>query len=207
MVDWNDITIVIPTRLGPRERAFHELLTALRGRCHGAQCVVSISTGDSRTDAVRSFETARAVGRPWVLHVEDDAWPSDAITEAVPRHLADATGARSFFSRFRAHDAPGLHRVSTLTYAVAVAVRSEVLDGFAAWALSWYADHPEHYHATDVLLGDWLRVQRVPLAVVSPSLFEHRLGPSTFPGRGRDRRSRTYAQTHGEAPPMPTGMP
>lgn len=192
---------VIPTLGGPRAT----MVATLVSRCYalGLESIVSRGSGDSRADTGLAIDRALARDRPWVLYLEDDAWPCDALPAALARTCAEDTlDALQLFSRRRAHDAPGLHRArrAVVTSAVAVLLRASVLRGLSAWAPSWYARHPEHTHAADLLLQAWLREQRARSAVLSPSHVQHRCGRSTFAGRARDRQSRTYRAAFGEIP-------
>lgn len=178
-----------------------------------------------RADAVGAYtlacHLAAVRGAVWALYVEDDVWPGPDFP-LIPRLIAEADrrlgpdlAVVAFFSRRTAHDAPGLHRFTAadLPNTVCNAIRVSALadwrsapDGrtsrFQAFATEWYAA-TGHVHASDLLLAAWLsRANASPWfgAAWSPSVVQHRVGPSTFSHRPDTRISETYRRRYGEAP-------
>jgi hypothetical protein len=210
---WNDVIIAIPT-MPERRWMLSQLLAFIGPGCSGAEIVVREHEGGAspREDLPRLMDLAVVKTRRWILVLEDDVWPASSFgtmaLEAIEE--ADRRGARAItlFSRAK-EDVAMLNRKerfrqqapSAFCMMQAVAVLCEAMQGFAAWAPSWYERHPEHCHAADLLLGAWLSRQKAKMLVHVPSLVQHRSGPSTLPGgRAKVRQSDTYTMAFGNVP-------
>jgi hypothetical protein len=219
-VSWHDVTIAIPT-MPQRVDLLVELVEELRRHCEGAAFVLRehVEGDPPSVDFPAVINEALKTDRPWVLQVEDDAWPCPAFGYLAAQYLATAEAygiqAVQFFSRHKQD--LGLYRSGVhgswrkqppaqLCMIQAVAVRSYALSGFPEWAPQWYAEHPQHVHAADTLLGAWLSRKKARVMVTVPSLVQHRAVPSTLPHRGGARQSETYRLAFGE-PPAPAVMP
>lgn len=197
-MSWSDVAIAVPT-MPQRATMLAELTRRLAAECPGAAIVVHRHTS-SRADLPETIDLALAIGRPWVLLVEDDAWPCPGFGQLAGDALAELptdVAALSFFSRLRRDVDRYLtgerwrwQPPSSFVGMLAVAVRTPALAGFSAWAPSWYSDNQQHVHAADLLLGAWLSGGNHRMRVYLPSLVEHRAG--TLPGRYGARQSSTY---------------
>lgn len=200
--------IVIPT-MPARSEGLWQLVGRLGEEWPGAVVRVLPTTGDSREDVRRvALALAESVG-DWALLMEDDGWPCPGLGEKVERdvlpRMTETVGGCSLFSRRKEHLEPGLYRQAprALSYAVGMLLRPRALVGMAEWLPGWYAANPQHYHALDVAIGEWLALGKWEYRVVSPTLVQHRPGKSSFQGRGYARTSSTFTEAWGEAPEMP----
>lgn len=211
-MNWTDVTIGICS-MPERSDLLGDLLRQL-GACPGAEIVIRIHPpGGAAKDDFPALvaDTLRAERRAWTLLLEDDVCLSPVFAATVPTALADAPGeAVTFFSR-SVRDIECLQRgerwrrqsPSSFYMAQAIAVRSSVLDGFSAWAPSWYEAHPEHNRAADLLLGAWLSMAKARLVAHIPSLVQHRRVPSTLPHHHGARQSESYRVAFGPVPGEP----
>ena len=187
-----------------------ELAEQLAAECSGAAFVTRrhVPGTSARLDFPAVIDAAVARGRPWILHVEDDVQLAPAFGRLAPEALAEAeragVAAMSLFSRSR-RDLQMLDRgeryrrqaPSSFSGLLCVFLRAGAVRGLSEWAPSWYADHPEHHHAADTLLGAWLSRQRARMLVHVPSLVQHRDAPSTLhPGAG-PRQSASFRRCFG----------
>ena len=212
-LSWKDVTIAIPT-MPQRRTLCGRLVARLSKQCEGAAIVVrEHREGDPAKVDFPALVTAVLAITPktWTLFVEDDVWTCD---EFGPRALAylqrgvsgdGGVDAVSFFSRSNKDAAvdPGNWRVqgpASFCMMQAIAVRTDRLPGFPAFAPGWYAEHPEHTHAADLLLAAWMSKNRCSMRVVVPSLVQHLDGPSTLPGHNGVRQSHSYRIAFGEVP-------
>jgi hypothetical protein len=211
---WLDITIAIPS-MPQRSELLARLVARLTKECEGARILARVHRDGEppRLDFPALIAEATSVERPWILQMEDDAWPAPVFGVLVPSLLQEASdrgvSAASFFSRHKADleamrrgDAPHWRSqgVASLCMIQAIAVRRATLLGLSEWAPSWYAAHPEHIHAADLLLGAWLSTQRAKLLVRVPSMVQHLAVSSTLPNHRGTRQSDTYRWAFGEAP-------
>lgn len=199
--------IVIPT-MPARSEALWQLCQRLADVYPEANLRVLPSTGDSREDVVRVVRAVAECPGRWAMLMEDDAWPCQGfgyrahdVAQGIPTNM----GGCSLFSRRKAHIEPGMYHQSPrqLSYCVSMLLRPAAFDGMSEWLPRWYEDHPQHYHAMDTAIGDWLSAGGWSYGVHSPSLAQHREGPSSFGGRGHKRMSTTYTDAFGDAPVMP----
>lgn len=149
-------------------------------------------------DPPRVFLACEYAPTEWVLHLEDDArLGPDA--HRIPMILADARcDVVSFFSL---RDRPnGTESIPASTYSstVCVALRTASIEGLGAYATAWYGRHPEHVHASDLILRDFMREHRLRAAVHYPSLVQHLPVPSALGPRSTKRQSPTYRRRYGE---------
>lgn len=147
----------------------------------------------------------------WIMCMDDDIWlcPNFAARclDALTYVEGAAANAVTFFTRSKRdlemmaegtqwRWQPG----SAFSMTQCVAVRRSLLEGFPAWAPSWYAAHPQHIHATDLILGSWLKAHGQRMLVHVPSLVQHRWTRSTLPSRASARQSESYRAAFGEVP-------
>lgn len=205
-----DVAIAIPT-VGGRFGMAEDLVAALNRECHGAPVAMRIHRpGDpARVDFPTVLDEAARFERQWVLQCEDDIRLAPGFGRSMLYALSYAetvgVGCVTFFSRSK-KDLEALGRGETFrgqapaafSMSQCFAVQSHMLSGFSDWAPSWYADHPEHNRAADLLFGAWLSRQGVRMLVHVPSLVQHRPGPSTLPKHHGARQSETYRRVFGE---------
>jgi hypothetical protein len=200
--------IVIPT-MPARSQGLWQLIERLGGVWPDAVLRVLPTTGDSREDVRRVALALSESPGDWALLMEDDAWPCPDLgvlvrDEVLPR-MNKHVGGCSLFSRRKGHESPGIYRQAprALSYAVGMLLRPDAVRDMADWLPGWYAKNPQHYHALDVAIGEWLALGKWEYRVVSPTLVQHRPGRSSFVGRGYARTSKTFTESWGEAPEMP----
>lgn len=84
---------------------------------------------------------------------------------------------------------------------VCVAIRTEEIPAIAAFAPGWYDEHPEHWHASDLLLGSFCSSRKGKILACVPSPVQHRDVPSTLEHTTvRKRYSRTFKAAYGSIP-------
>ena len=205
-----DVAIAIPA-VSERMRLVYELIEALGRECRGSIPGVRIhDPADApAVDFPLVMENAAAFGRRWVLQCEDDIQLAPGFGRSMLAALAhaEASGVAcvTFFSRSK-KDLEMLDRGETFrrlapaafSMSQCFAVRSESVAGISGWAPEWYAAHPEHNRAADLLWGAWLSRQRARVLVHVPSLVQHRPGPSTLPGHHGARQSESYRRVFGD---------
>lgn len=210
MITWSYVTVAIPT-VPERWRALGALLHQVAGLCPGAAIVVANHVPDTpaRVDFPHVLAVAARMGRPWVLQLEDDVVLAPTFGEAALAHgLDDVTGVVTLFSRSKLDveawsAGHPLRRIPAGAFSMSQAffIRRELAAGVEAFAPDWYAAHPEHNRAADLLLGAYLREQKAEVRVRVPSLVQHRGLPSTLPGHRGARQSETYRAAFGEIAP------
>jgi hypothetical protein len=207
IVTWNDVTVAIPTVAG-REKMLGALLAQIGQHCPGAEVLVTthVSGEPARVTFPRALATAADRMRPWVLQFEDDV------------HLAPTFGAEALdglnqcdaltlFTRSKEDLAAmdrgeRVRRVSPASFSMSQAffLRRDFAAGVEAYAPGWYAAHPQHNRAADLLLAGYLSSRKARVLARVPSLVQHRRGPSTLPGHHGARQSESYRLTFGEVP-------
>lgn len=215
---WGRITLAVPT-VKRRRTMLAQLLVELSRLCDGVDAVIHThepGTAPS-VDFPALVTAALENGREWVMFVEDDAWPAPSFGTAAIGAIkhADAASAQavSMFSRSKrdleivAAEPNGFRwqAPSSFCGSLCVAVRAGTLVGMPAWAPSWYLDHPEHEHASDLLLGAWLSKRKARMLVRVPSLVQHRRGKSTLQNHNGARQSATFTAAFGEVPDAQDG--
>lgn len=213
MREWGDVTIAIPTVTG-RAGVLRELREQLAAECQGATIVahVHVPGTPARVDFPAVLESARRDGRPWILQMEDDAYLAPAFGSLSLAALREAEHADlcagTLFSRSKADaeayrtGAVGWKKITPSVFSMSQAffVRADLVEGFQEWAPSWYAAHPEHNRAADLLFGAWLSLRRAQVGRHVPSLVQHRRLASTLPNHRGARRSETFTLAFGDAP-------
>jgi hypothetical protein len=195
------IPVVIPT-MPERAQALAETLEQLQSH-RWALAIVSPHT-DSRKDVGNALRAAAAArpAAPWLIYLEDDVRLSPRFSE-VPAILAGvsdpAIGAVCFF-RSKDDLPDGLTRLSAtkMSMSQCTAIRSLLPDYFDRFAEAWYSKHPQHRHASDLLIGAWVSFKLQQMLVHSPSLVQHRPLKSTLGPRARNRQSASFRRAFGE---------
>lgn len=212
MTHWEDVAIVVPT-VASRAALLADLVRQVREECSGARVVIHthVEGTPARVDFPIAIASALLTVRQWILQLDDDVWLAPgfgrAALAAIEHAEAENVGAVSLFSR-SARDLEMLSKAErwrsqppkSFYMNQAVLLRARALDGFAAWAPSWYEEHPEHQRAADLLLGAWLSMNRQRMLVHVPSLVQHRAVPSTLQNHRGKRQSESYRRAFGEVP-------
>ncbi len=209
MTTWKDVTVAIPTVLA-RAPMVEQLVAQLAEQCPGANVVIQTHTpGEpARMTFPRALaHAATYLDRRWVLQLEDDVVLAPTFgMEALAAGLDDAD-VLTLFSRSRrdlSDMAEGklTRRLNPSGFSMSQAflIRRELARDVHIFAPDWYADHPQHNRAADLLLAGYLSAKRARVLVRIPSLVQHRLGPSTLPGHHGARQSESYRQAFGEVP-------
>jgi hypothetical protein len=198
MMEMNErIPVVIPT-MPQRADVLATLLQRLKAY---AWADVRVSEHvDSRLDTARAVALASVSRVDWWLYLEDDVELSLRFGE-IPRIIGEAArisqrgkriGAVCFFWTADLPDGLTIMPASKMSMSQCTAMRGCKPLAFADFARDWYAHHPQHRHASDLLLGAWTAHQGELMAVYSPSLVQHLPLPSTLGSRSRFRQSKSY---------------
>lgn len=155
-----------------------------------------------------ALEEALACGRDgaeWVLQFEEDVVLCPDFGARVKQALAlseqlyPSAGCISFFSRSKKDfvslmNGKALRRISAKSFSMSqcFALQSWMVPRLFSFAENWYINHPQHQRAADLLLADWLSHNKAIVLVHSPSLVQHRVGPSTLPRHYGARQSESY---------------
>ena len=196
------IPIVIPT-MPQRTQALRATLRQLSWHLW-ALPVISRHV-DSRQGVGRALRRATEVDSHslWIIYLEDDIVLSPRFSE-VPRILVDAAADMSIgaICFFRSKDDldEGVTRMaaSKMSMSQCTAIRTLDPEQFEQFATDWYARHPQHHHASDLLLGAWVSHLGQDMLVHSPSLVQHRRLRSTLGPRARNRQSESFRRAFGE---------
>jgi hypothetical protein len=212
-------SVTVPTVLPQRQSLVSELLSQLG--MLWPQVPVTVSPHNPgqppRVDFVRALQRGARFGRRWIVYLEDDAYLAPVCPYVVADRLreADASGHRlvSFYSdnrRVLKAMAEGRSSVTLparyLWSTVCVAVRADDVPAIADFAPGWYDRHPQHWHASDLLLRDFLKSSGSDVLVAVPSPVQHRSTPSTLGHDAKHHRfSRSFRRAYGQAPRISDG--
>ncbi len=210
MPTWNDVTITIPT-CAERRDARYDLYKRIEAACPGATTLVKehVPGEPVRVDFPRALEHAATFGRPWILQLEDDVLLCPSFGVEALAHGLDRCDVLTLFSRSKA-DLAAMDRgektrkigPSSFSMSQAFFIRADLAVGIERFAPGWYAAHPEHNRAADLLLGAYLSQKRARVLVRVPSLVQHKHLPSTLPGHHGARQSESFTRAFG-----PTSTP
>ena len=187
---WSDISVVIPTT-PMRRLEGRRLADEVARRCAPGR--LTMTEAEAKHDVVSMSSLHHGLG--WLLRIEDDAHLGPDFDE-LPRWLDASYGAVSFFSLRNRPD--GIERVawSSFCMSVCVALRGDLMPICQEFASDWY-ERTGHCHASDFLIAAWMKHRAARMAVVYPSLVQHRALPSNFAGRSKARQSPTYRMAYG----------
>lgn len=212
MVTWRDVVVAIPTVQPARAASLAALLRQVTASCHGALVLVHphVPGDPPKWDFPRLLTAAARVGRPWILQLEDDAHLAPTFGEDALAHGLDQADLVSLFSRRKEdYDAymrgAMLKRRSPRAFCgnVGFFLRSPVAEGLEAFAPGFFQRNPQHIHAADLLLADYLAVQKARVLVRLPSMVQHLGIQTTLSRRGGARQSSMYTHAFGAVPQMP----
>lgn len=186
---------IIPT-MPQRADSLRDLLGQLEAHQWLERVTVSPSCGASRKDTPLAIRRALE-GPPvdWFVYMEDDAilGPYYNRIPALVDTLPDDVGVASFFSRAKTGSPGwGFGSAKNLSYIITIAIRASLLTGFDEFASLWYVRNPQHFHAPDFLIGEFIHERGGRQAVWYPSLVQHRIGPSTLGHRAHNRTSPSF---------------
>jgi hypothetical protein len=212
----NRYSVTIPTVLPQRRDSLLELLDQLRGLCPLVPTVVSphVDGAPRGRDFLEALRLGAALDCDWTLHLEDDAYLAPDFADVALSRLAEADRKGipvvSFYSdnrRVLAAMAEGRTSCELparyLWATVCIAVRSREVSAITAFAPSWYADHPEHWHASDLLLRSFYASAGATVLLAVPSAVQHRDLPTTLGHRTRRARfSRSFLAVYGPVPEL-----
>ncbi len=188
-----------------------ELLIQVGEACHGAHVVLQPHEPGTpaKVDFPRVLTAAAGAGRPFVLQLEDDAVLAPAFGAlallSLEQALYEGADVLTLFTRSSA-DLDAYQRGEThrrrapkaFSFTVGFFIRAELAAGVEPFAPTFYANHPEHNRAADLLLGEYLSSVRARVLVSLPSLVQHRRGPSTLPNHRGVRQSESFRLAFGE---------
>ena len=211
----SDYSIVIPTILPERERYLGELLTQISQLCPFVPIAVSphVHNTQPKIDLVRALELGASFGRDWMIYMEDDAYLAPVFPGEVSRILEEAGHGGFRMATFYSNADRTVKAMCEgerfcaivpryFWATVCVAVRCCDIPQIIVHAPLWYSAHPQHWHASDLLLADFCASQGGKILCCVPSPVQHRDPPSTLNHVTRTRRySRTFKAKYGEAPP------
>jgi hypothetical protein len=207
VTEWTDVTVAIPT-VPERAASWHRVASDALRACPGALLVVQQHQPGTlpRVDFPIALGAAGRVGRPWILQLEDDVVLAPNFGACVLPWLDDCD-VLTLFSRNGA-DLEAMYRgesvrrmgPSSFSMSQGFLIRSELAVGIEAFAPTWYAAHPEHNRAADLLLAAYLSERKARVLVRVPSLVQHLRGPSTLPNHRGARQSESFRRAFGEVP-------
>jgi hypothetical protein len=205
MTTWNDVVVAIPT-CPERQRARHALYEQLAAQCGPAILMVHehVAGEPVRVDFPRVLRLAAEQGRPWILQLEDDVQLCPNFGAEALAHGLDQADVVTLFSRSKA-DLAAMDRgevlrkigPSSFSMSQAFFIRADLAVGIEGFAPGWYAAHPEHNRAADLLLGAYLSQKKARVLVRVPSLVQHKRLPSTLPGHHGARQSESFTRAFG----------
>ena len=208
------IGIAIPTILPSRKWPLAELLCQLSVQCPGAPIAVSphVDGQPMALDCGYALAKGAAFGADWTLYVEDDAFLASVFGEVLDATITEADRVSyrvvSFYSDNRRVLQAMEERRTTCTLparflwgTVCIALRTADVESIVEFAPTWYASHPQHWHAADLMLGAYFVAQESDVLVAVPSPVQHRDLPSTL-GHALSRRrySRSFRKAYGAVP-------
>jgi hypothetical protein len=210
----NNYAIVIPTILPQRKKYLGEVLTQLAHLCPNAPIVVSphIQNLPPKTDLVRALKRGAAFGLQWVIYLEDDAYLAPVFSNEVARVLKEASHrdlkVATFYSNaertlkaLRQGKRSCIIQPRYFWASVCLAIYTEEIPRIASFAPAWYEDHPEHWHASDLLIAAYCSSINRNILCCVPSPVQHRDPPSTLGHCIRSQRySRTFRYAYGTIP-------
>ncbi len=208
VVQWSRVVVAIPT-VAERRPMLNGLLAQIERHCPSV--TFSVTTHVPGEPARETFPRALAHAATlcsgfgtWVLQLEDDVVLAANFGE-VALDGVEHCDVLTLFSRSK-EDLAAMDRgekfrrigPSSFSMSQAFLIRSELAAGVEAFAPGWYATHPQHNRAADLLLGAYLSSRKARVLVRVPSLVQHRRGPSTLPGHHGARQSESYRRAFGE---------
>ncbi len=207
-------SITIPTILPQRCDSLADLLGQLSVLCPLVPTVVSphVDGAARGRDFLEALRLGAALECDWTVYLEDDAYLAPDFPHVVRERLAEADDKGipvvSLYSdnrRVVAAMAAGENSCELparyLWATVCIAVRSRDVAAITAFAPSWYADHPEHWHASDLLLRSFYAAAGSSVLLAVPSAVQHRNLPTTLDHRTRRARySRSFLAVYGPVP-------
>lgn len=208
--------VTIPTVLPERQAYLGTLLSQLATQCADVPIAISphLANAPRGRDTVETLNRGAAFGCRWTVHLEDDAYLAPNFDSVVRARLAEAQRddypvVAFYTDNRRSLEAMAAGRSSCplparfLWATVCLAVRTEDVGGIASFAPSWYSAHPEHWHASDLLLRSFYAARKVEVLLAVPSPVQHRDVPTTLSHFVRRRRtSRTFKAAYGPVPPL-----
>lgn len=208
VVQWSRVVVAIPT-VAERRPMLNALLSQIERHCPSV--TFSVTTHVPGEPARVTFPRALAAGAAlcsglgsWVLQLEDDVVLAPCFGEEA-LNGAEQCDVLTLFSRSK-EDLAAMGRgekfrrvgPSSFSMSQGFLIRSDLAAGVEAFAPGWYAAHPQHNRAADLLLGAYLSARKARVLVRVPSLVQHRRGPSTLPGHHGARQSESYRRAFGE---------
>ena len=161
-----DYAIVIPTILPQREKYIGELLTQLAQLCPFVPIVISphVQGTPPKIDLVRALKNGATFGCQWVIYLEDDAYLAPTFSDEVSRILKEASRRdlkmATFYSNaertIKAMQQGKRSCIIEPRYywaTVCLAIQAKEIPRITVFAPAWYEKHPEHWHASDLLLA------------------------------------------------------
>lgn len=209
-----DYAIVIPTILPERKKELGALLSQIAELCPGIPIAISphIANEPTQNDCLRALQIGESFQRQWTIYLEDDAFLAPVFHQEISRILMEASNKEFLLATFysdsrRVLSAMKERKRSCLIpprcfwSTVCVAVRTEEIPAIVAFAPTWYSEHPEHWHASDLLLSAFCSSRKGKILACVPSPVQHRDCPSTLGHRiVRKRFSRTFKAAYGAIP-------
>lgn len=210
MTTWSDVVVTIPT-VPERAEGASALMHEVKDVCPNVRVFLHthVPGTPARVDFPRALaqaaEVAARMGRRWLLQLEDDVALAPSFgAEALAAGLEEADVLTLFSRSQRDVEALGrgerVRRIGPSAFSMSQGflITWELAAGVEAFAPAWYAAHPEHNRAADLLLAAYLSHCKARVLVRVPSLVQHRPGPSTLPGHRGARQSETYRLAFGE---------
>lgn len=201
--------VVLKTVQGTREQERGALLR----QCAAQGIWAGVAWGEPgeapRANLRRLLHMGIESGKPWLMHLEDDAYLAPDFTERVGVCLCSISECMWTFYSARKEDEAALaagrlfRRVSPGAFANSqcVVLPASHLPEVLHYLPQWEAEHLEHRSAVDYFLGAYCGRVGLPIYAAVPPAVQHREVPSLLGHRARyGRVSRAFAACYGPTP-------
>ncbi|MGB5636334.1 MAG: hypothetical protein WBM44_05205 [Waterburya sp.] len=209
-----DYAIVIPTILPERQKELGMLLTQIAELCPGVPIVISphIKDEPAKNDCARALQLGASFGCEWTIYLEDDAFLAPVFAQEVERVLKESIQKEFLLVTFYSDSRRVLNAMKQgkrsclipprwFWSTVCVAVRTEEIPAIIVFAPGWYERHPEHWHASDLLLGAFCSSRKGKILACVPSPVQHKDSSSSLGHKVvRKRFSRTFKAAYRSIP-------
>lgn len=204
-----DYIAIIPTVPQKRGAMLCELLTQLQ-----SQFPVPIVLGlqreneTARQNRDRLFSLAVQYNPQWIIYIEDDVILSPEFERCIPDALqsdeatAEKVAAVTFYSNSSKDIVSEHFYFRTVApkqfYGICcIAIKPTIVKSILRYSSKWYANHPEHHDAYDLMIGSCISEMKKKILVFVPSQVQHRDSSSLLNHKFGRRKSRSFSNAYG----------